>query len=956
MFGEASFFIIRKTDKKNGENGMEQSSERKKAVFIDGSGYIFRAFYALPPMGRDDGTPVNAVYGFCSMLMKLVKDMPADYLAVVFDAARQTFRQTIYPEYKATRRETPEALIPQFPILRQAVDAFNIAQTEMEGFEADDLLATYARLAHERGFDVTIVSADKDLMQMVGSHVTVFDPMKQRVVDVEQVFEKFGVTPDKVVDVQALAGDSTDNVPGVSGVGIKTAAQLINEYGSLENLLANVESVKQPKRREMLIKDAEMARISKKLVTLDAFAPVETPLDDFAVKTPDVQKIKSFLEKQTFKSLVSKLPNWFAARACAMPAGSGAEALPECRPDAPQIKKEYTLIQSAEVLKKRVDAAIEKGVVAIDTETDALSPTKARMVGFSLCFEEGKACYVPLRHKGKAKQGELFGDDQGGAEEIVQIPVGQALEILKPLLTNKGVLKVGHNIKYDWHIFANEYGDGFDLAPVEDTMVLSYDLDGAAHGHGMDELAELFLDYRTIHYEDVCGKGKLKIPFDRVELQPACDYAAEDADVTLRLYHYLKRRLLNEHMVKIYEYFDRPTIPVLFAMERAGVKVCDRELKKLSDIFGARIAGLEKDIFELAGEEFNLNSPAQMGKILFDKMGLTGSTKNAKTGAWSTEAAVLETLVDDGCEIAAKILEWRQYSKLKSTYSDALQEQINPRTKRVHTNFMQTVTSTGRLSSNDPNLQNIPIRSDEGREIRRAFIAEEGKILLSADYSQIELRLMAHVANVEGLKDAFAKGVDIHAATASKMFHIPVEGMDPMVRRRAKAINFGVIYGISSFGLARQLGISRKEAQDYISAYFERYPEIKAFMENTIDFARTHGFVTTPFGRKCSVGNLNDRNAARRAFAERAAVNAPIQGGAADIIKKAMLRLPDALGNAGLTGRMLLQVHDELVLEIPENEVEETKRIVKDIMENVYSLSVPLIVEVGTGANWTEAH
>ena len=930
---------------------MEQTTERKKAVLIDGSGYIFRAFYALPPMGRDDGTPVNAVYGFCNMLMKLIKEMPADYLAVVFDAARVTFRQTIYPAYKATRRETPEALIPQFPILRQAVEAFDVAQVEMEGYEADDLLSTYARLAHERGIEVTIVSSDKDLMQMVGSGVTIFDPMKQRVVDVEQVLEKFGVTPDKVVDVQSLAGDSTDNVPGVSGIGLKTAAQLINEYGTLENLLANAENIKQPKRREALIKDADMARLSKKLVTLDAFAPVEVPLDAFAVKVPDSEKIKKFLEKQTFKSLLSKLPNWITARAETMP-NLPRPVLPEIR----EVKKEYTLIQTPDVLQKWVDDAIKKGVVAVDTETDSLSQTRARIVGFSLCCEEGKACYVPLRHKGKAKQGELFGGAEDSVEEIKQLSVSEALDILKPLLTDKSVLKVGHNVKYDWHVFANEYGDGLDITPIEDTMVLSYDLDGAAHGHGMDELAELFLDYQTIRYEDVCGKGKLKISFDRVELQPACDYAAEDADITLRLYHYLKRRLLNERMVGIYELFDRPTVPVLFNMERAGIKVCDKELQKLSDSFGARIKDLEKRIFELAGEEFNLNSPGQMGKILFDKMGLKGSTKNAKTGSWSTEAAVLETLVDEGVEIAAKILEWRQYSKLKSTYSDALQEQINPRTGRVHTNFMQTVTSTGRLSSNDPNLQNIPVRSEEGREIRRAFIAEKGKVLLSADYSQIELRLMAHVANVEGLKDAFARGADIHAATASKMFHIPVEGMDPMVRRRAKAINFGIIYGISAFGLARQLGTSRTEAQEYINAYFDRYPEIKTFMEDTVSFARSNGYVMTPFGRKCSVGNLNDRNAARRAFAERAAVNAPIQGGAADIIKKAMLRLPDALTEAGLTGKMLLQVHDELVLEIPESEIEKTTAVVKDIMENVFKLSVPLIAEVGTGMNWAEAH
>lgn len=930
---------------------MTQRLENKKVVLIDGSGYIFHAFYALPPMSRDDGTPVNAVYGFCSMLMKLLKEMPADYLAVVFDASRITFRQTIYPEYKANRKETPEALIPQFPLLRQAVDAFGIAQVEMEGYEADDLLATYSRLAHEDGADVTIVSADKDLMQMVGSGVTIFDPLKQRVVEEMQVLEKFGITPDKVVDVQSLAGDSTDNVPGITGIGIKTAAQLINDYGSLENLLARAEEIKQPKRRETIIAQAEQARISKQLVRLDAFAPVTESLDSFAVQTPDIEKIREFLTRQTFKSLVAKLPNWLSSRAQIMP-GAEHPALPA----VPEITKEYTLVQTPEELRKWVDGAIAAGMVAIDTETDALSPTKAHMVGFSMSYEDGKACYVPLRHIGKARQGELFGAEEAPINSLKQIPVETALAILKPLLTNKGVLKVGHNIKYDWHIFANEYGDDLDITPLEDTMLLSYDLDGAAHGHGMDELADLYLDYRTITYEDVCGKGKLKITFDRVELQPACDYAAEDADITLRLYRYLKQRLLNERMVSIYENMDRPMIPILYTMERRGIKVCEKELQKLSHTFGTRIDALEKEIFALSGEEFNLNSPAQMGKILFEKLALPHGSKNAKTGSWSTEATILEGLVDEGYELPAKILEWRQFSKLKSTYSDALQEQINPRTGRVHTNFMQTVTSTGRLSSNDPNLQNIPIRSEEGREIRRAFISEPGNLLLSADYSQIELRLMAHVADVQGLKDAFARGIDIHAATASQMFHVPVEGMDPMIRRSAKAINFGIIYGISAFGLARQLSISRTEAQEYINAYFKRFPEIKAYMEQTIDFARTNGYVMTPFGRKCSVGNLNDRNAARRSFAERAAINAPIQGGAADILKKAMIRLPDALDAANLSAKMLLQVHDELVFEIPEHESEATGALVKNVMENVYQLSVPLIAEVGVADNWATAH
>lgn len=932
---------------------MGENLKNKKVVLIDGSGYIFRAFYALPPMTRIDGTPVNAVYGFCSMLMKLLKEMPADYLAVVFDAARRTFRMDIYPEYKGTRKETPPELIPQFPLMRQAVDAFNIAQAEQEGFEADDLLATYSRLAHEAGAEVTIISADKDLMQLVGSGVTIFDPMKQRNIETAQVIEKFGVTPDKVIDVQALAGDTSDNVPGVRGIGIKTAAALIEEFGSLENLLDHVSDIKQQKRRDLLTEHADLARISKKLVTLDAFAPVEKDVDGFIVQEIDPAKLGAFFTEMGFKSLAAKLPDWLSA--------SGAKGQPEgetiALPAVAQIKKEYALIQTAEELKKHVAAATEKGFVAIDTETDSLSATQANMVGFSLCYEEGKSFYVPLRHTVEKHQTDLFGEVNGSSiEESKQIPLQEALAILRPLLENKGVLKIGHNIKFDWHVFANEYGDDLDMTPLEDTMVMSYDLDGAAHRHNMDDLAAMFFDYHTITYKEVTGTGKGRVSFGQVPLAKACEYAAEDADITLRMYNFFKQRLINEKLVNLYESFDRPAVALLYRMERAGIKVCRKELQKLSAEFGEKITALEEKIKAEAGEEFNLNSPAQLGKILFEKLNLPGGKKNSKTGSWGTDVSVLEELAGGGYQIAKDLMEWRQFSKLKSTYTDALQAQINPGTGRVHTNFMQTVTSTGRLSSNDPNLQNIPIRQEEGRAIRRAFIAEEGKLLLSADYSQIELRLMAHVADVHGLKEAFAKGIDIHAATASQVFGVPVEGMDPMIRRNAKAINFGIIYGISAFGLSNQLGIDRREAQEYINAYFKRYPEIKTYMEETVYFARSHGYVMTPFGRKCSVGSMNDRNAARRQFAERSAVNAPIQGGAADIIKKAMLRMPRALEKAGLSGRLLLQVHDELIIEIPEAEAEATKKVVKDVMENVFKLSVPLIAEVGIAPNWADAH
>jgi len=927
---------------------MAGTLKNKKVVLIDGSGYIYRAFYALPPMTRNDGTPVNAVYGFCAMLMKLIKEMPADYLAVMFDTSRQTFRMDIFPDYKGTRKETPEDLLPQFPLLRQAVDAFGIAQSEMTGYEADDLLATYARLAHEEDAEVTIVSADKDLMQLVGSGVTVFDPMKQRVVEVEQVIEKFGVTPDKVVDVQALAGDTSDNVPGVRGIGIKTAAALICEYGSLENLLANVDSIKQNKRREALTADAELARISKKLVTLNAFAPVEKSIDAFKLTPPDLAKTQAFFEQMGFKSLIGKLAS-FSISAPQTQSDSAASALPA----VPKIEKHYALIQDARELAGQLKIAEEKGLIAIDTETDSLTATQAKIIGFSFCYEEGKAFYVPLRHRSANAQIDLFGNEE--SETVKQIPVKEALALLKPVLENQGVLKIGHNIKYDWHVFANEYGD-LKLSPIDDTMVLSYDLDGAAHLHNMDDLAALFFDHTTIKYRDVCGTGRARITFDKVDLAAALDYAAEDADITLRLWHFLKKRLADEKLVSLYELFDRPCISVLYEMERAGINVCREELKKLSAEFGEKLKIQEQKVFALTGEEFNLNSPAQLGKILFEKLGLPKGVKSKKTGAWGTDAAVLEELADDGFEIARGILEYRQFSKLKSTYTDALQEQINPKTGRVHTTFMQTVASTGRLSSNDPNLQNIPIRQEEGRAIRRAFIAEKGKSLLSADYSQIELRLMAHVADVKALKDAFAMGADIHAATASQIFGVPVEGMDPMIRRRAKAINFGIIYGISAFGLAKQLGIERREAQEYISAYFARYPEIKTYMENTVAFARANGFVMTPFGRKCSVGSINDKNAARRQFAERSAINAPIQGGAADIIKKAMLRVTPALHEAGLSAKLLLQVHDELILEMPENEAEKTAEVVKNVMENVFVLSVPLIAEVGIADNWADAH
>lgn len=912
----------------------------KHLYLVDGSGFIFRAYHALPPLSTADGTPTNAVAGFTSMLLKLIEDTDADHVAVIFDAARKTFRNDIYPEYKAHRPPAPEDLIPQFPLIRDAVRAMNVACIEQDGFEADDLIATYARQAVEAGMEVTIVSSDKDLMQLVGDSVSLWDAMKNKAITREQVIEKFGVPPEKVIDVQALCGDPTDNVPGVPGIGVKTAATLIEQYGDLDTLLERAAEIKQPKRRQTLLDNAEAARISKQLVTLRQDVPVPESLEEFAKRQPDVETLIAFLEKMEFKRLLTQVRGRAAV----------AEVDPQVAAAAPPSQTHYALVQDADALRAWVAEATEIGAVAIDTETDALDPRRCRMVGFSLATAPGRACYVPLRHVDPQGQADLLG---GGGEPPKQIPVAEAVEILRPLLADPGVLKIGHNLKFDMHVFA---GEGLEVHPVDDTMVLSYVLDGASHGHGMDDLAALHLDHTCISYKALCGTGKSAITFDKVALDKACEYAAEDADVTLRLHRLFKERLLAERMVTVYETLDRPMIPVLFAMESAGIKVDALALRGLSDLFAGRMAELEKEIHALAGEEFNVGSPKQLGEILFERMGLKGGKKSSKTGAWSTDAAVLEDLAGQGHDLPARVLDWRQMQKLKSTYTDALTKQMDPATGRVHTTFGLTQTSTGRLSSSDPNLQNIPVRTEEGREIRRAFVAKEGCVLLSADYSQIELRLVAHVADIPAMKEAFASGQDIHAMTASQVFGVPVEGMDPMLRRRAKAINFGIIYGISAFGLSRQLSIPTGEAKRFIDAYFERFPEIQTYMERTKAEAREFGFVRTALGRKCFVPGINEKNPAMRAFAERAAINAPIQGGAADIIKRAMAVLPDALADAGLDATMLLQVHDELVFEVAEKDAEATAALVKRVMEGAASLSVPLEVDTGVAATWAEAH
>jgi len=926
---------------------MTGTEELDHVYLVDGSAYIFRAFHALPPMTRADGTPVNAVYGFANMLTKLVEDSEADFLAVIFDTARKTFRSDIYPEYKAHRPPAPEELIPQFELIREATRAYSLPCLELEGFEADDLIATYARHAVEQGFDVTIVSSDKDLMQLIGPGVRMMDPMKNRFIGPDEVVEKFGVGPDKVIDVQSLAGDSTDNVPGVPGIGIKTAALLLEEYGDLDTLLERAGEIKQNKRRENLIEFADLARISRDLVTLRKDVPVEHKIAEFQKKRPDPDVLIPFLEEQGFRTILSKVRSEFGIDA---PAAASADTA------TPPGDVAYELVQDEDALKAWIAVAEKEGVVAFDTETSSLDSMQADLVGLSLSVKGGSACYVPLAHVAPAGEtdGELdlAGDAAPRAAAPKQIDFDTAIGLLKPMLEDPGVMKVGQNIKYDMQVMARY---GIEITPIDDTMILSYVLEGGLHGHGLDELATLHLGHTNIKYSDVTGTGKKKIGFAEVPLDAALDYAAEDAEVTGRIYRLLKPRIATEHMATVYETLERALIPVLSKMERTGISIDATFLKDLSGDLEKRAADIAEDIYRLAGREFNIGSPKQLGEILFDEMNLDGG-KKTKTGAYGTGADVLEALAAQGHDLPRRVLDWRQLTKLRSTYTDALVAQINPETKRVHTSYAQAIASTGRLSSTDPNLQNIPIRTEEGRKIRQAFIADKGNVLLSADYSQIELRLLAHVAGIETLVQAFRDGQDIHAMTASEVFGIPVEGMESSVRNRAKAINFGIIYGISPFGLARQLAIPQGEAKAYIESYFEKFPGIRDYMETTKAFARDHGYVQTIFGRKCHTPGIADKNPARRNFSERAAINAPLQGAAADIIKRAMTRIDPALEKAGLGARMLLQVHDELIFEVPEAELDDTAALVKKIMEGAAHLDVPLVVETGSGANWDQAH
>ncbi len=920
------------------------SDEQDELFLVDGSGYIFRAYYAMPQnLTNPEGVPVGAVLGFTSMIMKLLTDLHAPYIAVIFDAARKNFRNEIYTEYKANRDDTPEDLIPQFGLIRDATEAFGIPAIELEGFEADDLIATYARLASEQGKKVTIVGTDKDLMQLVNDNVRMFDPIKNKYIGPAEVKEKFGVLPDRVIDVQSLAGDSTDNIPGVPGIGIKTAAELINEYGDLDTLLERAGEIKQPKRREKLIENADMARISRKLVTLAPDAPIPVDLTDLKSRDPNTPQLADFLRAQGFKTILARLN-----QAPAAPSSNEGEAVHQDGNTAlpPVSKNKYTLITKPEELQVWINKAYETGQLAIDTETTGLTPAKADLVGISLSPQLGMGAYIPLGH---AQERDLLGTTNG---DIEQMPMEDAIRLLKPVLEDDSVLKIGHNIKYDWQMIA---AHGIKMAPCDDTMLLSYILDGAAHGHGMDELAELLCGHTTIKFKDVAGTGKKQITFDYVPIDVALDYAAEDAEITLRLHHILKPRIAQEHMAALYEDIERPLIPIIAKMESEGIKVDPASLKKMSQDFAKRLAILEEEIHKTAEHPFNVASPKQVGVVLFDEMGFEGG-KKTKTGDWSTSVSVLEKLAIQGHNIVQKILDWRQLAKLKSTYTDALQEQINPKTGRVHTSFHMTGTNTGRLASSDPNLQNIPIRTEEGRKIREAFIAEKGWKILSVDYSQVELRLAAALAGVEALKTAFKDSVDIHSLTASQVFGVPLDDVTPELRRQAKAVNFGIIYGISGWGLAKQLGCDPADANEFIRKYLSKFNEIQDFMETNKEEARQNGFVKTLYGRKCVIRGINDKNGAIRAGAERQAINAPLQGTAADIMKMAMAKMPQALCDAGLKARMLLQVHDELIFEVPEEELEKTAALVRDVMQNVADIGVPLDAEAGWGENWAEAH
>ncbi|MDA7593872.1 DNA polymerase I [Candidatus Pelagibacter sp.] len=912
---------------------------------IDGSGYIFRAYYALPPLTRkSDGLPVGAVSGFCSMLFKLLEDSKSNenlqkptHFAVIFDAARKTFRNEIYSDYKANRSEAPDDLAPQFEYIRKSVVAFNLPSVDLPNYEADDLIATYAEQILAKGAKVTIVSSDKDLMQLYRKDVRIFDPMKNKFITPEDIVTKFGVGPEKVIDVQSLAGDSSDNVPGVPGIGVKTAAELINKYGTLEKLLDNAQEIKQNKRRETLIENKDKAIISKKLVTLMKDAPIERKIEEFHLKGIDKDKLYKFLREMEFNRLLSSVISAYGEPEL-------GEITRETKPEKKKQninKKNYHLITNEKEIDEWINEAEEAGELAIDTETSSLDAHQADLVGISLSTKIGKACYIPIDHKFKGCLKK---------ESVVKK--------LKPLLEDKSVKKIGQNIKFDFIVL---FKQGINMNSMEDTMLMSYVLDAGKNRHNMDTLSEIHLQHKTISFKEIVGTGKKEINFSDVELDKAMEYAAEDADITYRLYKILSKNLKLEKLTNIYEIFEKPLIKILSFMEIEGIKVDDKFLKVLSEKFEKKINTLEKEVFKISKKEFNIASPKQLGEIIYNDLKITVLKKTRK-GSFATNASVLEDLAFKGHEFPKLILDWRQVSKLKNTYSDALPEHINPTTKRVHTSFLLAATTTGRLASSDPNLQNIPIKSEDGKNIRKAFIAEKGFTLISADYNQIEMRILADLAEVKELKKAFSNNEDIHSLTASQVFNVDIKKVDQDMRRKAKAINFGIIYGISQYGLAKQINVSNHEAAEFLNAYFLKFPEIKVYMDNTIKFCRKSGYVNNIFGRRSHFNGINDKNFNVRNFQERAAINAPIQGSASEIMRLAMIRLNKKFESIkNNKSKILLQIHDELIFEVPLKEVKNITKIIKDEMTSVtesdlHTFSIPLTVDVNTGDNWGILH
>ena len=916
----------------------------QRLILIDGSGYIFRAFYALPPMSREDGTPVNAVFGFTSMLLKLSEDMEGENILVVFDAARTTFRNAIYKEYKANRSEPPEELVPQFDLIKKATTAIGLKSLEVENYEADDIIATYVKIAKKENIETLVISSDKDLMQLIQDGVSLYDPMKNIKIGPEAVLEKFGVSPDKVIDVQALAGDSSDNVPGVPGIGVKTASQLISEYGSLEKLLDNASSIKQEKRRESLLNNAELAIVSKKLVSLFSDVPIPYKISDLKWTPRNDDNLLAFLKENNFKRLENRYFD--------------LEQEGNSQPESKNIEQNYNLITKLSDLQNLIDECIKCGVIAVDTETDSINAVQANLVGVSISTKPGTAYYIPLRHIANSVP-LLIDEKLDQKDKIEQINFDSAINLLKKILEDPSIIKVGHNIKYDMLVFSQKRNGSINLYPVHDTMCMSYVNDANRYSHKLDSLAKDFFDHETIKYDDVCGKGAKQVTFDKIHPNDGLNYAAEDADFCLRIFLGLKEELFISKLNSVYERIERPLINIIANMEKEGILIDKSTLNALSIEFQDKLTLLQKKIHESCGEEFNIASPKQLGEILFEKLNLP-QDKKSKTGNYSTSISVLEGLSTKGFEIADLIIEWRTLSKLKSTYTDALQESINKQTKRVHTSYSMASASTGRLASTNPNLQNIPIRTSDGRRIREAFIAKDGYKLISADYSQIELRLMAHAANETEMIKAFNENVDIHSQTASKVFGIPIEDLDSETRRSAKAINFGIIYGISSFGLSKQLSCSQSEAKNFIDSYFDQFPKIKIYMDAMIENAKMKGYVETFFGRRIPIKGINSKNFQERSFAERQSINAPIQGSAADIIKRAMIKIHNVFHEKNIESKMLLQVHDELVFECPKDEINTVSNLIKQEMEQanlpLFPLNIPIVVDFGEADNWSEAH